>query len=45
LSAGGAELRRLSGLELRRMFAAKEVKPSEIMAAIAAQIAILWKDK
>jgi len=27
------------------MFAAKEAKPSEIMAAIAAQTAILWKDK
>ncbi len=33
-----AELWRLSGLELRRMIDAKEVKPSEIMAAILARI-------
>jgi aspartyl-tRNA(Asn)/glutamyl-tRNA(Gln) amidotransferase subunit A len=32
------ELWRLSGLELRGMIAAKEVKPSEIMAAILARI-------
>jgi Asp-tRNA(Asn)/Glu-tRNA(Gln) amidotransferase A subunit family amidase len=32
------ELWRLSGLELRRMIAAKEVKPSEIMAVILARI-------
>ncbi len=33
-----AELWRLCGLELRRMIAAKEVKPSEIMAVILARI-------
>src|SRR5512136_313343 len=33
-----AELWRLSGLELRRMIDAKEVKPSEIMAVILARI-------
>src|SRR4030042_5054361 len=32
------ELWRLCGLELRRMIAAKEVKPSEIMAVILARI-------
>ena len=33
-----AELWRLSGLELRGMIASKEVKPSEIMAAVLARI-------
>ena len=33
-----ADLWRLSGLELREMIAAKEVKPSEIMAAVLARI-------
>jgi aspartyl-tRNA(Asn)/glutamyl-tRNA(Gln) amidotransferase subunit A len=33
-----AELYRLSALELRQMIAAKEVKPSEIMAAVLARI-------
>ena len=33
-----AELWRLSGLELSRMIAAKEVKPSEIMAAVLGRI-------
>ncbi len=32
------DLWRLSGLELRKMIAAKEVKPSEIMAAVLARI-------